>query len=170
MEFCLSLSPVSPTWSRCRGLRKPAWMLAVPYVPCVPYRKSGLANFDAASVGGDVTVLPEFEPLGLVRLWPMHAPCVPYLGLSARGWWGYAWRCVSSMSPKFLGQYKDAWISIRWQVLPDPFPPVVIRAHGGGGIKSLRGENRKPTVCRHFCVREFWMGGVPTVRVMCPSK
>ena len=41
----------------------------------------------AASGCGFVTVLPEFEPLGLVRLWPMHAPRVPFLGLSARGWW-----------------------------------------------------------------------------------
>ena len=35
------LSPAVPGFLRYRGPRKPAWIGAVPYVPCVPYRKSG---------------------------------------------------------------------------------------------------------------------------------
>lgn len=34
------LSPLSPTRSKYRGPRKPAWIGLVPCVPCVPYRKT----------------------------------------------------------------------------------------------------------------------------------
>lgn len=107
--YCGGLSPVSPTQSQCRGLRKPAWMLAVPYVPCVPYRKIGLANFDAASGCGLVTALPEFEPLGRVHLWPMHAPRVPFLGLSVRGWWQCLAVCTSMLWGALIRWLGHAW-------------------------------------------------------------
>lgn len=52
------LSPTVPCFLRYRGPRKPAWIKAVPYVPCVPYRKSEWLNFARCCAGGGVTVLP----------------------------------------------------------------------------------------------------------------
>ena len=69
--------------------------------PVSPTEKAVWLTLMAASGCGLVTVLPEFESLGLVHLWPMHAPRVPFLGLSARGWWCYAWRCVCHAAGRF---------------------------------------------------------------------
>ena len=55
LDFCGlpagCLSPAVPCFLRYRGPRKPAWIKAVPYVPCVPCRKSGWPNFAGCCAG-----------------------------------------------------------------------------------------------------------------------